>query len=337
MISRTIVFDEANQATLTEQPLAAPPPGHLTVAATVSLISTGTELICYHGACDADTHWAAYAKYPHYPGYSLVGRVAKIGQGVYGFEPGQRVAVTASHRSHVNLTPAQVWGQRIPDDISDEEAAWASLAVITQTGVRMAEHVMGDGAVVIGLGPLGQLVVQYLRLLGCQHVIAIDPVQARLDRALAHGATAAFCGMADAAKEFVLAECDGRLADVVYDVTGHWAVLPTALPLARDHGKLILLGDSPHPSKQHLTYDVLSRQVQIIGSRSSWLPPQYVAWAPQRMTDLFFTYLESGQMRVRDLITHRYDPRQAEEVYQALSAKRTDTMGVVFEWNGASG
>lgn len=337
MNSHTIVFNEANLATVTEQPLAAPPPGHLTVAATASLISTGTELICYHGACDADTHWADYAKYPHYPGYSLVGRVAEIGSGVEGFHNGQRVAVTASHRSHVNLTPAQVWGREIPEAVSDEEAAWASLAVITQTGVRMAGHVMGDSAVVVGLGPLGQLVVQYLRLLGCEHVIAIDPVQFRLEVALTHGATSAFCGTADAAKDFVLSRCDGRLADVVYDVTGHWAVLPTALPLARDHGKLILLGDSPHPSKQRLTYDVLSRQVQIIGSRSSWLPPQYAAWTPQRMTDLFFTYLQSCQMRVRDLITHRHNPMEATEVYRSLSGKRTDTMGVVFEWAGASG
>ena len=337
MNCRTIVFNRANEATLTEQPLAAPPPGHLTVAATASLISTGTELICYHGACDADTHWAAYAKYPHYPGYSLVGRVSDIGFGVEGFESGQRVAVTASHRSHVNLTPAQVWGREIPEAVSDEEAAWASLAVITQTGVRMAEHVLGDAAVVIGLGPLGQLVVQYLRLLGCEHVIAVDPVQSRLDVALAHGATAAFCGTAEAAKDFILSQDAGRLADVVDDVTGHWAVLPTALPLARDHGKLILLGDSPHPSKQHLTYDVLSRQVQIIGSRSSWLPPQYAAWTPQRMTDLFFTYLQRGQMRVRDLITHRCDPMEAKEVYRSLSEKRTDTMGVLFQWAGASG
>lgn len=130
----------------------------------------------------------------------------------------------------------------------------------------------------------------------------------------------------------MLQQNEGRLADVVYDVTGHWAVLPQALPLARDHGKLILLGDSPHPSKQTLTDDVLSRQVQIIGSRSSWLPPQYAMWTPQRMTELFFLYLQRGQMQVSDLITHRFRPERAPEVYRSLSEDRTGSMGVEFEW-----
>lgn len=331
MLSNYVVFPEAERAALAQEEIAVPPSGMLQVRATCSLISTGTELICYHGACDADSHWAQYARYPHRPGYSLVGRVSAVGEGTQGFEVGQRVAVTANHRQYVNLKPEQVWGN-IPDELSDEQAAWTSLAVITQTGVRMAEHVMGDRAVVIGLGPLGQLVVQYLRALGLAEVLVVDRVQERLDLAARHGATAAFCGAASDAKDFVLEHAGGTLADVVYDVTGHYAVLPTALPLARDHGKLILLGDSPHPSKQHLTYDVLSRQVQIIGSRSSWLPPQYAYWTPQRMGELFYTYLMKGQMSVDGLVSHRFAPTEAGEVYRLLAERRTETMGVLFQW-----
>ncbi|MEN6641543.1 MAG: zinc-binding alcohol dehydrogenase [Armatimonadia bacterium] len=331
MLSNYIVFPDAEHAVLAQEEVGVPEAGMIQVQATCSLISTGTELICYHGACDADSHWSEYARYPHRPGYSLVGRVSAVGEGVEGFALGQRVAVTASHRQYVNLKAEQVWGL-IPDDLSDEQAAWTSLAVITQTGVRMAQHVMGDTAVVIGLGPLGQLVVQYLRALGLSEVLVVDRVQGRLDLAVKHGATAAFCGASVDAKEFVLEHTGGRLADVVYDVTGHYAVLPTALPLARDHGKLILLGDSPYPSKQHLTYDVLSRQVQIIGSRSSWLPPQYAMWTPQAMAGLFYTYLQRGQMSVDGLVTHRFRPEQAAEVYGLLSERRTETMGVLFEW-----
>jgi threonine dehydrogenase-like Zn-dependent dehydrogenase len=50
---------------------------------------------------------------------------------------------------------------------------------------------MGDTAVVIGLGPLGQLIVQYLQVLGLREILAIDLIQPRLDRALKHGATQA--------------------------------------------------------------------------------------------------------------------------------------------------
>jgi 2-desacetyl-2-hydroxyethyl bacteriochlorophyllide A dehydrogenase len=304
----------------------------LLVEATCSLVSTGTEMICYHGSCDPGTHWAGFSHFPHRPGYSLVGRVAEVGEGLEGWQVGERVICTANHRSHVILQPAHVWGRGVPDEITDEQAAWAVLGVITQTGVRMAEHVMGDSAVVIGLGPLGQLVAQYLRILGLEEILVVDPVQARLDLALGHGATAAFCGRSNDCQDFVREHTQGRLADVAYDVTGHWAVLPTALPLARDHGKLVLLGDSPHPSQQVLTADVVSRQVRIIGSRSSWLPPAETRWTPQRMTDLFLTYVRRGQMQVDDLTTHRVRPEEAAQVYAMLAENRTGTLGVLFDW-----
>ena len=331
MRSWTIVFPAAEQAALVEEETPDPGPGQVTLEAICSLISTGTELICYFGSPDPDTHWAEYAKYPHHPGYSLVGRVVKVGEGVTEFKESDRVTTAANHRQFATV-PAEGWTTLIPDAVSDEEAAWSSLAVITQTGVRMAEHIMGERAVIIGLGPLGQLVTQYLRLLGLKEIMAVDPVRRRLDTALAHGATVAFCGSVADAKEFVLEHTEQQLADAVYDVTGHYSVLPKALPLARDHGKLILLGDSPHPSKQCLTYDVLSRQVRIIGTRSCWLPPQYSYWTPRRQTELFFTYLQRGQMRVADLITHRFKPTEAAEVYRTLAEKRTETLGVLFDW-----
>ncbi len=333
MNSRVIVFPEPERAALIEEEVAAPGPGRLLVQASCSLVSTGTEMICFHASCDPGTHWAGFAHLPHRPGYSLMGRVAQVGEGLADWQVGQRVICTANHRSHVLIEPQQVWGVHVPDSITDAQAVWAVLGVITQTGVRMAEHVMGDSAVVIGLGPLGQLVVQYLRALGLEQILVVDPVQTRLDLALKHGATAAFCGRSDDCKDFVLEHTQGRLADVVYDVTGHWAVLPTALPLARDHGKLLLLGDSPHPSRQVLTYDVVSRQVKIIGTRSSWLPPAYAMWTPQRMTDLFLTYLQRGLMVVDDLTTHRVRPEEAPQVYASLAANRTDTLGVLFDWS----
>jgi len=99
----------------------------------------------------------------------------------------------------------------LPEDISDEQAAWGPLAFITQTGVRHAEHVLGDTAVVIGLGPLGQLAVQYLRLMGLWEILAIDTDQWRLDVALQHGATHGFLGDAGDAKQFVAEHTEGHL------------------------------------------------------------------------------------------------------------------------------
>jgi 2-desacetyl-2-hydroxyethyl bacteriochlorophyllide A dehydrogenase len=332
MKSKAIVFPAPRQVELREEEVPKPGPGQVAIQTLVTLVSTGTESWCYRGEFDADTGWAAWVKYPFHPGYSNVGRVVAVGEGVEGLREGDRIFSTTSHGQFATLAAAQESVVKLPEDATDEDAAWSALAFITQTGVRRGEHAMGETAAVIGLGPLGQLATQYLRLLGLREILAIDPVQARLDLALAHGATDAFCGGADAARDFVAAHTEGRLADAVYDVTGHYAVFPHALKLVRDHGTVVLLGDTPHPSRQHLTHDVLTRQLHIVGTHNAKLPPRHAWWTLARQVLLFLGYIRRGQMRVADLVTHRFAPTDAPKVYELLQASRGDTMGVLFDW-----
>ena len=332
MESTVVVFTGPQRAELLREDVPEPGRGRVTVQTLVSLISTGTESWCYRGEFDSNTGWASWVKYPFYPGYSNVARVIKVGEGVSGLSEGDRVFSMSGHRQLLDLSADSRNVIKLSDDISDEAAAWSKLATITQTGVRHGEHAMGDAAVVIGLGPIGQLVLQYLRVLGLRETLAIDPVQARLDTALSHGATRTFCGSAGVAKPFVEEHTEGRLADVVYDVTGHYAVLPLALGLVRDFGTVVLLGDSPHPSKQCLSPDLLTRQIKLRGSHNEKLPPQHALWTFPRQARLFYQYLRQGQMRVADLITHHFRPQDAPRVYDGLQKDRTETLGVLFDW-----
>lgn len=328
--SKAIVFEGPQQVRLIEEAVGEPGAGEVLVGTTVSLVSTGTECHCFAGRFDPGTTWAGWVKYPFRVGYSAVGRIVQVGADVTGLAEGDAVFTGKPHQQFAVVPADQAI--KLPDGVTDEAASWASLAFVVQTGVRRAEHAMGDTAAVIGLGPLGQLAVQYLRLLGLRQVLAIDTVPMRLDTAAAHGATATFCGSAADAHEFVSEHTDGQLADVVYDVTGHWSVLPQALPLARDFGRLMLLGDTPQPSKQHLTHDVLARQVAVIGTHNVKLQPQYAWWTLRRQIELFFTYVQRGQMHLDDLITHRHPPEEAPALYPRLLGDRSDTLGVLFDW-----
>lgn len=330
MQTRYLTFTGPRAVRLETVDTPAPKPGQAVVQTTVSLISTGTESFCYRGEFDPNTTWAGWVKYPFNPGYGAVGRVIALGEGVTDYKVGDRVVTGDTHRSHSVRDVAHL--TRIPEGVTEEDATWGALTRTVQTAVRRAEHSMGDTAVVIGLGPLGQLVTQYLRILGLREILAIDTVQRRLDLALQLGATAAFNGSAADARDFVRSHTEGQLADVVYDVTGHHAVLPLALPLARDFGRVILLGDSPHPSKQHLTQDILARQVVLIGSHNARLQPQHAWWTVPRQTELFYTYIRRGMMRLSPLISHRFRPEQCAEVYELLQRDRASTMAVFFDW-----
>jgi len=319
---------------LVEEEIGDPGPGQVLTRTLVSTLSTGTEMICYGGDFDPGTTWANWVRFPFRPGYQNVGKVIAVGEGVEGIREGDRVFSPVGHVEYALLPAAEERNTiRVPEGVSDEDASWAALAFVAQTGVRRAEQAMGETAAVIGLGPVGQLVVQYLRVIGLREVLAIDTVQMRLDVALAHGATAAFCGSAADAADFVRDHTDGALADVVYDATGHYAVLPLALRLARDFGAVVLVGDSPHPSRQHLTQDVLARQVNIIGTHNYKLPPKHAYWASgARQIRLFYEYVRRGQMRTADLITHRFRPEDAQACYDLLDRDRAATLGVLFDW-----
>jgi 2-desacetyl-2-hydroxyethyl bacteriochlorophyllide A dehydrogenase len=335
MHSLHIVFTDRDRVEVREERAPEIAADQVLVQASKTLISTGTEGIVLGRHFDPGTHWDAWVKYPFSPGYSFAGRVVAIGSEVTNLGEGDRVAVRGPHRQHIAVPADRIY--RVPDDVSDEDATWFGLANIVQNGVRRAEHRLGDDVAVIGLGLLGQLVVQYARLLGARQVIAVDLVERRLEMAQGHGATTALAMSADEARERVLDLTNNLGADLVYDVTGAAPVFPAALRLLRRFGRLVLLGDTGTPGEQRLTGDVVTKGLTIVGAHDSNPPPassDHAYWSHQRMTDLFFTYLLRGDMRVSDLVTHRYAPREAADAYRMLREDRGSAMGVIFDWSG---
>ena len=331
---RTLIFTGKEQVELIQEPMPEPGPNELLVATERTLISTGTEGIIFARNFSPGTHWDNWIKYPFRPGYLNAGRVVAVGADVSGWQEGDHVASRANHSSHVTV-PADGVG-RIPEGVAAEDAAFMGLGKITQLGVRRAEHQLGDSVVIIGLGLLGQLVTQYVALMGAREIIAIDTAPKRLEMAKAHGASLALQMTAAEALEAVRERTGGQGADVVYDITGHAAVFATALPLARQFGTLVLLGDTGQPEQQTLTPDVMTRGVKIVGAHDSHAPGQaspLTPWSSRAIEDLFLHYLGRSQMRMSDLITHRFRPEQAADAYGVLQRERATAMGVVFEWD----
>lgn len=336
MKSKNIVFTEPRVAALVEQDVPEMGDSQILVRAEHSLISTGTELICFNGEFEPGTHWDQWVKFPFKPGYCMVGSIEKVGAEVSRFAPGERVALRANHKEWT------VWDAKnhdrvvsVPEGVKPDDAPWFGMGCIAQIGVRRAQHQLGDAVAIIGAGLLGQLVTQYVRLMGAREIIMIDTAPARLELAKQHGATQVLDMTADKAREAVYDLTSGNGADVVYDITGHPLAFQPALGLARRFGKLLLLGDTPRPGQQCLTLDVVTRGVQIIGAHDS-MPPHtssdYEHWTHIEMSQLFFNYLQREQMRVADLVTHRYKPKQAPQAYSDLLKDRSTALGVIFDW-----
>src|SRR5205814_371439 len=155
MTARAIVFPERGRVELREEATPAAAAGGVVVAASLSLVSTGTELTCLHRRFAPGTHWDEWVRGDFRPGYSLVGRVADVGAGVEGLREGDRVACHAPHASSVAVAVEDLFP--VPADVADEDAVWFALASIAQIAVERGVLVRGEAAAVLGLGVLGQM------------------------------------------------------------------------------------------------------------------------------------------------------------------------------------
>jgi len=346
MRSKYIVFPDKHQVDVWEEEIAPPAPDEILCAADKSLISTGTELHCLNGIFDPGTNWHGWVRYPFRPGYSMVGSVIAAGADVTGIQVGDRIASYGLHQQFYKIKlagakqrfdiPEGIGIYVLPHAITSEEGTWRSLAVTTQNALRRAQFTFGEVAVVVGLGILGQLVTQYLAAAGARLIIAVDPFTARLELASRNGATHTLPMLAQDAEEAVREITGGWMADVVFDVTGTPTSLAPCTQLVRRMGRLVLLGDTPTPSLQHLGPSVLFKSIAILGLHGYAVPDrttEFTPWTVESMSRLFFDYLERKKMDVSALITHRVSPHQAPETYLSLLRDRSSAAGVLIDWS----
>jgi len=326
-----LVFTGEGRLELREVALRPPASDEVLVRATRTMISTGTELTCLHRRFAPGSHFDQWVTYPFASGYLMAGRVEAVGTEVRDWSPGDAVSLRAAHASHAVVHPREL--HRTPARVDDASAVWMGLGKIVQVGVRVATPVLGDVVAVVGLGLLGQLAVQYARLAGAGAIIAVDARPERARWAARHGATHT-CATVEDSRRVLHDATAGGLADVVYDVTGNPDVLPAALSLAAHQGRVVLLGDAGDPSRQHLTSDLLTKGLRLLGAHDQLyprFPAAGVRWSGAEMQDLFLKLLAREDVRVADLVTHVFSPEQAAEAYRAAAAD-PHAMGVQFEW-----
>jgi alcohol dehydrogenase len=135
---------------------------------------------------------------------------------------------------------------KLPDALSDEEAAPLNCGVATMISVTEAAQIaMGDTVVVQGLGLLGIYGCAIAKARGAARVIALDAVPARLEVAKRFGADLCFdvsTMSEDALVKAVRAASPPDGPDVVLEVCGVAAVVPAGIRMLRIGGRYVLAG-----------------------------------------------------------------------------------------------
>lgn len=312
----------------------APPPGHLLAETVCTLISTGTELANYTGiTADRAAMGEDWTAAPYYPGYSYVGVVRAVGAGVAEIAVGDRVCGHGPHAAAALLTPDRV--AVVPETVTDAQAAFVTLLIITMNGVRRATIALGERVVAVGLGLIGNLALQLAHASGATPVVGTDPIAQRREYAEECGLLA----LDPAAPDFdaaVAALTEDAGFDVVFEATGSPGGLAPALRLAGPSARVVALGSTRGVVREFDLYgDVHRPGVTIIGAHISTHPPAANAanrWTMGANRAVALRFLAEGRVNVETLISHREPADHAPDLFALLADRRAEAMGVLLDW-----
>ena len=331
---RAIVYEAPRRFAIREMPTPEPDTGEIRVS------------VIQSGLCGTDLHLHEgrfMASFPFTPGHEIVGRIDALGSGVTSFAEGELVTVNPNSACRAcsycragrylycsNFTGI---GSNRPGGFADYMVAPASqvfsaegmhpdVAVFTEPtacvahGMDALAAASGSTALVIGLGPTGTILSQFLAASGALTVAVADAESFKVDRALSFGLHVGLTidrERLDDGFARLMEISDGEGYDIVVDATGVPAVIERCVALVRNGGTVLVYGVAVEDDRVSLSpFEIFRREITIKGSFAEidGFPPAIRA-------------LRAGRVRTEGLITHRFGIEEYEEALETLRTDRT--------------
>lgn len=278
-------------------------------------------------------------------GYALSGVVERVGADADEFRVGQAVAcagVGYANHAEWNFVPRNLVVP-VPDGVSLRDAAFATLGAIALQGYRQGGMQLGESACVVGLGLIGQILVQIL-VAGGMRVVGVDVEPDRCALACRLGADAAGTPNGPDLPGLVREVCGDGGADAVFLCTGTDSNQPLelAVRVVRDRGRLVDIGKTRLDLPWKTCFE---KELEVRFSRSYGpgrydptyeeqgidYPIGYVRWTERRNLAAFLDLVAKRRIDLDPIVSDVIAFAEAERVYQALAEGSLDGLGIVFE------
>jgi (R,R)-butanediol dehydrogenase/meso-butanediol dehydrogenase/diacetyl reductase len=273
-------------------------------------------------------------------GHEFSGEVVEAASGAGGFRPGERVVVRPTlvcYQCHwcrrgqfvqcaslatIGLAADGAFAPyvvapadcvyRIPDQLSDEIAAFCEPVAVAVHAVKRARIAPGDTVAVIGAGPIGLLVLQAARACGAGKVFVVEPMANRRELARELGATEVLDPREGDAGKAIGKLTDNRRVDVSFECAGPPAAMVTAAKVCQRGGTIVAVGVWETPYE--FPFAELWMREQTIVTSQGYADEFPVA------RDL----LADGRIRVQPMITARIRLDDIGKAFQDLTGGRRD-------------
>lgn len=316
-----------------EVALRPPGPGEVTVRSVCSAISPGTEGMIYAGAFPRDAPLdASIAElsgrfaYPFAYGYALVGVVEAIGPEVDPEWRGATVFVFHPHQDRIVVPAARC--ERVPPEIPTEAALFLP-QVETALGLAMdAAPLVGERAVVFGLGVVGLLTARLLCEFPLACLVAAEPLGWRREQAQRWGIAETLDPSAAEGRARIAA----LDADLALELSGDMAALDLAIEAVGFDGRVVVgswygrraapldLGDRFHRNRVRLLASQVSRLAPVLTGR----------WDKRRRMALAWRTLE--RLAPQRLATRLFPLDQCQAAFETLAERPEGLMQIGFRY-----
>lgn len=331
MKARAVVFTAPGTVEFAQVDCPDPGPDEAIIRVTHSWISNGTEGSYLRGeriAGDTARRTGDPYPFPIVAGYQKIGIVEQIGADIDDLEPGETVFAAMGRVEGMfearggQVSPSvssrdQIW--KLPDRV-DPQAC--SGLVLTQVGYNCgirAPVQVGEGAIVIGDGMVGNWAAQTLSWRGAR-VLLVGRHDQRLEKLpaspLHHVVNASDGDWTQVARDLF----PGGVA-VAVDTVGSIAAVEQSMPLMQRYGHIVSAGF-------YGTEDRLALQPPRNGELSIDLVS---GWSKERM-DQTLALIAAGPLQTLPLITHHFPARQAVDAWRLLQTRDEPVLGVILDW-----
>ena len=266
-------------------------------------------------------------------GYCNVGKVVAIGKGVTEFSVGDRVASNGNHAEYVCIPKNLV--AKIPDNVSDDEAAFTVIGAIGLQGIRLLQPTFGETIVVVGLGLIGLITAELLLANGC-NVIGFDFDSEKIKIAREKGIKAINPSDGTDQVKFVESCTNGIGADGVIITASNKSneIISQSANMCRKRGRIILVGviglDISRADfyEKEISFQVscsygAGRYDEEYEQKGHDYPIGYVRWTEKRNFEAVLNAISKKTLNVNSLITDRVPLNDYLKIYGDMSNSKS--------------
>jgi NADPH:quinone reductase-like Zn-dependent oxidoreductase len=273
-------------------------------------------------------------EYPSPLGYENIVEVLKIGNRVSDVKIGDILWVDNSHQTFSVVNIEKTSYLKLPGKSFTKKAIFLVPTRVALAGVHDAEPKVGDFALVSGLGVIGLLTVQILKLSGVSKIIASDPIELRRKRAEDFGALTVDPKRKDVAL-FIHRNLGGVGVDIAIETSGSIKALHDAIRSCSVGGKVVTIATYRSSAKELFLGEEWHRnRIELISSMSvnDCRHRDCPLWNLDRLNKTALNLIVNSKIETETLITHTFPFLEAKKAYALIQNHPEKTIKVILTY-----